>query len=283
MQFLKTSRWLWLLGLLAAVTISCSDDDETDTPVPNDVQLRQTTAGTVLSDSKGMTLYFFTKDVAGASTCTGNCLANWPVFSMTNLATAKLDNGLSAGDFKNITRADGATQTTYKGWPLYYYKDDVAAGDAKGEGVGSIWFVAKTNYTVLLGNSQLVGNDGKSYKADYTEGTADTQFLTDAAGITLYAFARDSSNNNNFTTNVAEHDATWPIYVADQIGEIPSTLDKSQFATIEVFGIKQLTYKGWPLYYFGADAMARGATKGVSVPRPGVWPIVNKDSPNAPK
>lgn len=88
--------------------------------------------------------------------------------------------------------------------------------------------------------------------------------------------------NNNFTTNVAEHDATWPIY-SGEIKDLPSAMDKSLFGTIEVFGKKQLTYKGWPLYYFGPDAMTRGLTKGVSVPRPGVWPIVNKDSPLAPK
>ena len=283
MKFLSTSRLIFLLGLMLTLTVSCSDDDEENAPVPNDLQLKETTAGKVLTDKDGRTLYFFTKDFAGTSTCSGNCAVTWPVFSISNMSTAKLDAGLSAADFGTITRTDGATQTTYKGWPLYYYKDDAAAGQVNGEGVGTVWFVAKTNYTVLMGNGQLVGNDGKSYKSDYTEGTAETQFLTDGSGLTLYAFARDSSNNNNFTTNVADHDATWPIYVADQIGEIPSTLDKSQFGTIEVFGKKQLTYKGWPLYYFGPDAKTRGATKGVSVPRPGVWPIVNKNSPNAPK
>jgi hypothetical protein len=54
------------------------------------------------------------------------------------------------------------------------------------------------------------------------------------------------------------------------------------FGTIDVFGKKQLTYNGWPLYYFGDDEGAVGANKGVSVPKPGIWPIAAKDIAAAP-
>jgi predicted lipoprotein with Yx(FWY)xxD motif len=281
MKIFSISRSLIALGLLMAVTISCSDDDET--PLPNDIALKEApVVGSVLSDKDGRTLYFFTKDAGNTSVCTGACLAKWPVFSVANTSSMKLGAGLKASDFANITRTDGVTQTTYKGWPLYYFADDVTAADAKGEGVGNIWYVAKTKYTVMLSNAQLVGNDGKSYKQDYTEGTGETQFLVDSVGRTLYAFVRDSSMNNNWTTNDPTHDATWPIYEVANMGDVPSGLDKTQFGTITVFGKKQLTYKGWPLYYFGPDELTKGLTKGVSVPRPGVWPIVNKESPNAP-
>ncbi|WP_439556377.1 COG4315 family predicted lipoprotein [Dyadobacter sp.] len=285
MKILSITRMLFLLGALLAVTVSCSDDDGEEAPVtPNDIMLKENgSLGKVLTDKNGKTLYFFTKDAGNTSVCTGPCLAAWPVFSVANPASLKLDAGLKASDFANITRTDGATQTTYKGWPLYYFANDAAPGEVKGEGVNNAWYVAKAKYTVMLSNAQLVGNDGKSYKADYTEGTGETQFLVDSLGRTLYAFARDSSMNNNWTTNDATHDATWPIYEVASIDDIPSALDKTQFGTITVFGKKQLTYKGWPLYYFGADAMTKGMTKGVSVPRPGVWPIVNKESPVAPK
>jgi predicted lipoprotein with Yx(FWY)xxD motif len=284
MKIFSITRSLLALGLLLAVTISCSDDDNNQQPIPNDVMLKDAgSLGKVLTDKDGRTLYFFTKDAGTTSVCTGQCVTRWPVFSVANPSSIKLDAGLKASDFANITRTDGVTQTTYKGWPLYYFQDDAAAGDVKGEGVGNLWYVAKTKYTVMLSNAQLVGNDGKSYKADYTEGTAETQFIVDSLGRTLYAFARDSSMNNNWTTNDATHDATWPIYEVNTIEDIPSALDKTLFGTITVFGKKQLTYKGWPLYYFGLDAMAKGPTKGISFPRPGVWPIVNKESPIAPK
>jgi predicted lipoprotein with Yx(FWY)xxD motif len=40
-----------------------------------------------------------------------------------------------------ISLPDGTTQVTYNGWPLYYYIDDAAAGDANGQGVGGVWFL----------------------------------------------------------------------------------------------------------------------------------------------
>jgi predicted lipoprotein with Yx(FWY)xxD motif len=58
---------------------------------------------------------------------------------------------------------------------------------------------------------------------------------------------------------------------------VPSTLDKSLFSSIDVFGKKQLTYKGWPLYYFQQDAGIRGANKGISFPAPAVWPVPTKN------
>jgi len=262
------------LGLLMAVSFSCSDDDDNNpTPTPtNDVQLKDNpTLGKILTDSKGRTLYYFSKDASGTSACAGQCLVNWPIYSAGDLSTIKLDAGLDKADFATTT-TDGKTQTTYKGWPLYYYKDDVVEGDVKGDNVGTIWFAAKT---------QLVGNDGKSYKSDYTEGTGATQFFTDGKGRTLYAFAKDKNNKNNNTKSDFSNDVTWPVYTAD-LQSLPTGVDKSLFSTIDVFGKKQLTYKGWPLYYFGPDAATRGATKGVSVPTPGIWPIVNTQSPNAP-
>ncbi|QRR04280.1 hypothetical protein HWI92_19800 [Dyadobacter sandarakinus] len=271
---------LWALSLVALFTISCSDNDgDGTTPEPAaNVKLQSTTLGQVLADQNGRTLYFFSKDLTGASTCTGNCLQAWPAFTVTDL---NLADGLDSTVFSTITRPDGAKQVTYKGWPLYYYKDDVAAGDVKGENVGGVWFVAKTNYSVMLANGQLVGNDGKSYKADQTEGTAETQFFVDGMGRTLYAFANDKNKKNNYTKEDFSNDGVWPIYISE-INDLPSVMDKSLFSVIDVFGKKQLTYKGWPLYYFGPDAKVRGATKGVSVPRPGVWPIVQINSPSAP-
>ena len=38
-------------------------------------------------------------------------------------------------------RAEGATQITYNGWPLYYFVPDTDAGDVDGQGVDGAWFV----------------------------------------------------------------------------------------------------------------------------------------------
>lgn len=265
-------------GILMTVAVACKTDDE---PAPTyDVTVRETSLGKVLTDNKGMTLYFFARDVKGTSACTGGCLDTWPVFTIENL---RLDTGLDAADFSSVPTADGKKQITYKGWPLYYYKSDVAAGDVKGENVGNVWFVAKQNYSIMLASAQLVGSDTKSYIIDagvYKEGTGATIYFTDQVGNTIYSYANDKKNSNKFTKSDFSNDGTWPIFYTE-IKDLPSTLDKTQFSTITVFGRNQLTYKGWPLYYYGSDNKVRGANKGITFPRLAVWPIVQKDTPAA--
>lgn len=258
--------------------LACSKDNgETAAPQAG-VQLNNTSLGNVLTDETGRTLYFFSNDFDGNSACTGNCLTAWPVFYRESPA---LGTGLNQADFTTITRADGTKQTAYKGWPLYYYKDDTKTGDVTGENVGNVWFVAKPTYTIMLTNTQLIGHDGKSYTSNAQEGTGKTLFFVDGQGRTLYAFKNDKNNKNNFTKSDFSNNAVWPVYEST-LSEIPSTLDKSLFGSITVAGHSQLTYKGWPLYYFGQDTK-RGDTKGVSFPSPGVWPIVQKDTPTAPQ
>tara|TARA_R110002050_G_scaffold300553_1_gene470483 strand:- start:3482 stop:3679 length:198 start_codon:yes stop_codon:yes gene_type:complete len=65
------------------------------------------------------------------------------------------------------------------------------------------------------------------------------------------------------------------------LASIPSILEVGDFGSIEVYGRTQITYKGWPLYYFGQDS-SRGDNKGVSFPAAGVWPIANVNTTLAP-
>ncbi len=226
------------------------------------------THGQILTDSEGNTLYFFTPDAQGNSTCVDGCLNNWPVFYAENLI---LPEGLNPDDFDSIDRGEGVMQSTYKGWPLYYFANDNAPGDVNGEGLINKWFVAKPDYTVMLMDNQLVGNDGVNYTPDYSPGDSIVQYLVDAYGNTLYTWSNDRNNRNRFTAADLSNNGAWPIFTqTDMI--VPSTLSADDFAVIDVYGNSQLTFKGWPLYFFGQDAM-RGDTKGVSVPQPGVWPV----------
>jgi predicted lipoprotein with Yx(FWY)xxD motif len=272
------------LGLLCGGLFSCKKSNTESmtppTPVINVQLASNTNFGSILTDSAGRTLYFFSMDADGSSACTGGCLAVWPVFHTSRLNPG---TGLDSADFGTITRTDGSQQTTYKGWPLYYYQPDSQAGEVNGDGVENIWFVAKPDYTVMLANVQLVGNDGVSYDSTYHPGTGKVQYLTDDRGATLYSFSFDRLNTNNYTLSDFSNDSFWPIYQVTSPLVTPSTINKAQLATIDVFGKTQLVYKGWPLYHFGPDGGQRGITKGVSVPTPGVWPVVNQYSaPAAP-
>lgn len=91
----------------------------------------------VLTDANGMTLYTFDKDTQGdgKSVCNGDCAVKWPPLMADDSAAA-------AGDFTIVTRDDGSKMWAYKGWPLYYWYEDMAAGDTKGDGVGGVWHLA---------------------------------------------------------------------------------------------------------------------------------------------
>lgn len=95
--------------------------------------------GSFLTDANGMTLYLYTNDTPGTSTCYDACATNWPPV-LTN-GTPVAGMGVDAAMLGTITRTDGTTQVSYNSWPLNYYAKDTKAGDTTGEGVGGIWYV----------------------------------------------------------------------------------------------------------------------------------------------
>lgn len=275
--------FLILITLFAITSCSTDSYDATDPPVENNaIQLKSsTTFGRTLATSNGATLYFFSKDSKSVSNCSGNCAATWPAYFAEELT---LDSGLSASDFGTITRDDGAKQTTFKGWPLYTFANDANAGDINGDGAGGVWFVAKPDYTVMMVSAQLIGRDKDAKEtnltSDYTEGEAETFYMVDAEGSTLYAFTNDTNGVNNFTKDDFSNNGVWPIFET-ALANVPSVLNKTDFGSIDVFGRQQLTYKGWPIYYFGQDTQ-RGDNYGVGFPAAGVWPVLNQNIDEAP-
>jgi predicted lipoprotein with Yx(FWY)xxD motif len=101
------------------------------------IKMADSSLGSILVDGTGMTLYMFTKDTANTSNCSGQCLAAWPALSGKPTKGAGVDDS-KLGSFQ---RADGSTQATYNGWPLYYWKGDMKPGDVSGQNVSSVWFV----------------------------------------------------------------------------------------------------------------------------------------------
>ncbi len=96
------------------------------------------TAGGMLVNTNGMTLYTFDNDVAGSgkSVCNGPCAGLWPPVAAE--ADAKPE-----GDMSIVTRDDGTKQWAYKGKPVYLYKSDMKAGDMTGDNFKNVWHVIK--------------------------------------------------------------------------------------------------------------------------------------------
>ena len=89
--------------------------------------------GMALVAANGMTVYIFTKDVkdSGKSACGTGCIDTWPALTVAAGATPTGGTGVT-GKLGTITRDDGTLQVTYNGLPLYFFKNDHAAGDANG-------------------------------------------------------------------------------------------------------------------------------------------------------
>jgi len=250
------------------------------------------TLGDYLVDKDGYTLYSFADDYQGSSNCQGSCAALWPYFYAGTISQADLGNGLNIVDF-GTTTIGGVTQTTYKGWPLYYYAPTdnstygiganvrEPAGSISGEGFNGIWFVAKPDYSIMLAVGQLFGGDGVAYGNNYLPEISKTVYFTNPNGITLYNFSNDVGNTNNFTLPDLSNNGLWPMYETSSI-VVPSVLDKTLFSSVSVFGHTQLTYKGWPLYLYSGDGNVMGSNKGVSANSPGYWKVPQADSPAAP-
>ncbi len=230
-------RMVWLLALLAvwvsaaalaqdaAPTISLGGNDE---------------LGAFLVGADGMTLYTFTKDAPGVSSCVDQCAANWPPLTVAEGERPTLAAGVP-GMLGVIARADGSRQVTYNGMPLYYWVKDMAPGDATGYAVNNVWFVAAPPTVGLGGNDELGA------------------FLVGPNGKTLYMFKNDQPGVSNCVDQCA---ANWPPLTVAEGAE--PTLQLGLTGELGVIaradGSRQVTYNDMPLYYWVNDAAPGDAT-----------------------
>ena len=142
-------------ALLAALTVAlaaCGGNDDggsgTAAPAATEttaapatggatVAVASSSLGDILVDAEGRTLYAFTKDQGDKSACSGECATNWP--ALTGTATA--GTGAEASLLSTSMQANGTSQVTYDGRPLYHFAGDTKAGDTNGQAVGNVWFV----------------------------------------------------------------------------------------------------------------------------------------------
>ena len=105
------------------------------------VALASSKLGNILVDGKGRTLYLFEADKGTSSMCDGACASAWPPLATTGKPTA--GSGVSASKLGTTKRADGTTEVTYNGHPLYTFSGDKAPGQTTGQGsqaFGAEWY-----------------------------------------------------------------------------------------------------------------------------------------------
>ena len=91
--------------------------------------------GTILS-SGGRTLYTL---VPSGTACDAACTRIWPELVLPSGATtASAGSGVRASDLGTVARGGGVRQVTYAGKPLYFFAEDTAAGQVKGN-ITDVW------------------------------------------------------------------------------------------------------------------------------------------------
>jgi predicted lipoprotein with Yx(FWY)xxD motif len=112
------------------------------------VSAATTSLGTVLTDSKGFTLYYFLPEKnSTVGACTGSCLTVWPPLVVTGTPTAASGVTGALATVSVMVNGAAATEVTYNGWPLHTFASDTAAGQTNGNGVMGKWFAAMPGTT----------------------------------------------------------------------------------------------------------------------------------------
>jgi predicted lipoprotein with Yx(FWY)xxD motif len=135
----------------ADATTTAADDDE---EAMDGVHTASTDLGEILVDPDGFSLYIFTDDTNGESTCYDACADLWPPVP----GDSAISSDLEASIFGTTPRTDGSEQLTVNGMPLYLYTPDATPGDTTGQNFGGVWFVVDGNGSVIGGPEASTGS-----------------------------------------------------------------------------------------------------------------------------
>lgn len=214
----------------------------TPTAAPATVMTAQATVNgkqtTIFTDSKGMTLYYFTPDTVAKTACTGGCATAWPPLLSTGSAAPTSSTSVP-GKLSVLQDANGS-QVEYSGYLLYTFSKDKAPGDVTGENVAGKWFVATPDLASVAIRVSTATVKGKS-----------ETILTDANNMTLYFFTPDTTTKSACTSACA---TAWPPLLATgsatPLADAPLT---ATLTTVNDANGNQIECNGHMLYTFAKD------------------------------
>jgi predicted lipoprotein with Yx(FWY)xxD motif len=94
--------------------------------------------GVVLTTASGLTLYRFTQDASGTSSCTGMCATIWPPLLASKGAHVSGPRGVKGLTVMNV--GNGHWQVAFHNVALYRFSGDKKKGQAHGQSVLGKWF-----------------------------------------------------------------------------------------------------------------------------------------------
>ncbi len=143
-----------LVGLGAAVGVSttgaATSRGQAKTVVISTRKLPK--LGTVLVNSKGLTLYMFVRDKQKKVTCVSSCAAVWPPVKLPKGAKPVAKGQVKASLLSSDPNPAGGRVVTYNKWPLYTYLPDTKPGMATGQALnlnGGLWYVLAPSGKVI--------------------------------------------------------------------------------------------------------------------------------------
>lgn len=256
-RLLGTALALLLVASMASLALF--SQGETARAVGTEVKVTSNSQfGDILTDAAGRTLYLFKNDRRLISNCSGGCATAWPPLLTDEDPVA--GDGVNQGRLTTIDRADGTKQVAYNGYPLYYWQNDVVEGDTGGQDRGDVWFVVNqygssvhTSASIQLSSDATFGN-----------------IITDESGRVLYLWKRDEKDDSNCNGGCA---LAWPPLITTDAPTLSGGLNEDRLGTVtRDDGSTQVTYNGWPVYYFFRDSDP-GDTLGQEVGR--TWYVLS--------
>ena len=124
-----------ILGLVACGGSSASANPTL--PISTVVEIVNGHSETILTDSRGFALYYYTPDTRTTTACTDSCATAWPPL----LATNAVSSSVNLPGTLTAQKTDNGNQVEYNGHLLYTFEDDTIAGQVNGDNDGG-WFVA---------------------------------------------------------------------------------------------------------------------------------------------
>lgn len=250
----KTLFFSVLVLIIAGIFPSCEKEEISEALEKEELQIKMTSDaewGLYLSTSAGKTIYMYSRDLEGISKCEGDCLDEWEPVGITASLPDRASN-----EFGLLRRDDGFVQLSFKGWPLYTYKqepqNEISADNKNGE-----WYLAKPDYSLFIGLKTVDGEEKK--------------FLIDENGQSVYYKSDDAVNQSSCTTAscILKYP---PLKLKASI--FPSILDASLVQNLSRNdSIPQSSYKNKPLYTHSLDGRGEASGQGFL----GVW-FVMEDS-----
>ena len=193
------------LGALALVAAACSSSPSSTAKVKTSKPVTPSTTAapvltvntgtatvsgkptTVLTNSKGMTLYYFDPDTSAVSACTATtklpdgkvCTTVWPPLV---LATG-IPGSLTAlpGTLSAVSDGNGR-QVEYQGHPLYTFSGDTAPGQANGEGLLGKWWVATPSLAAAASPSSSRTSYGSTGSKSSTSSSSSSSSSSKSSG-----------------------------------------------------------------------------------------------------